>query len=61
MTESELYRALSETTGESISTLRRHGFSLVEAPVDLPPQTVDWDDLDAERVSYLPQRRPIAA
>ena len=31
------------------------GFQLIEPP-SLSPQIVDWDELDAERVSVVPQR-----
>ena len=55
MTQAELERELSELTGESLATIRHRGFSLVDFH-DRGPQIVDWDALDAERVSYLPQR-----
>jgi hypothetical protein len=59
MTQRELHRALSRATGESIGIIRRFGFSLVEpgaSPLDaeatdLPPQIVDWDAVEAERVA----------
>ena len=56
MTQSELHRALSRTTGESVSRLRRMGFSLAsprvaseDDPHEAAPQIVDWDDLQAKR------------
>ena len=55
MTHAQMERELARTTGESLGTIRRHGFQLVEPPV-LCPQLVDWDELDAERVAVLPQR-----
>jgi hypothetical protein len=55
MTHAEMERELSRSTGESLATIRRRGFQLVEPPV-AGPQLVDWDELDAERVSIVPQR-----
>lgn len=53
MTQAQLDLALSEATGESVRTIRRRGFSIVDLragefdpePNDLPPQVVDWDAL----------------
>jgi hypothetical protein len=51
-------RELARMTGESISTIRRHGFSLVTPlrvvdpdadELALPPQVADWDQIEAER------------
>jgi hypothetical protein len=55
MTHAEMERELSRSTGESLATIRRRGFQLVEPPV-ARPRLVDWDELDAERVSIVPQR-----
>ncbi len=46
-------RAVARQTGESLSTIRRHGFSIIELP-DLEPQMVDWDTVQAERVTLFP-------
>ena len=51
MTQAQLEVALAEATGESVRTIRRHGFSIIDPrasdfdpdPNDLPPQVVDWD------------------
>ena len=56
MSQSEIDRSVAEATGESVSTIRRRGFSLV-TPLTLfdpdenlaQPQVVDWDRLEAER------------
>ena len=63
MTQSELNRAVARATGESYSTIRRMGFSIFapeEAQDELDslpqPQTVDWDQLDSQRLAFLPQR-----
>lgn len=63
MKQSRLHRAVARATGESLSTICRMGFSLLDLTVspddldDLPrPQTVNWDRLDAARPGYLPQR-----
>ena len=55
MTQAELERELAEVTGESLDTIRRHGFQLVEPPV-VYPRIVDWDELHEDRVAVLPQR-----
>ncbi len=62
MTQAELDREISRTTGESVGTIRNLGFSLIETP-DPEPLTVDWDALEAERVGLFPggHRRLMAA
>ena len=55
MTHAQMERELAHATGESLTTIRRRGFQLVEPPV-LSPQFVNWDELDAERVAVVPQR-----
>ncbi len=49
MTQIELEREVANRTGESLRTVHRRGFNLVE-PDYPPPQVVDWDKLD--RVRY---------
>ena len=56
MTQAELEREVAEATGETLDTIRRRGFSLLDI-YDRPPRVVNWDALDERRVSYLPQRR----
>jgi hypothetical protein len=59
MTQTQLNRAVSRATGESLSTICRRGFvPLTVGPVEIErrPLVVDWDRLDAERPGYLPQR-----
>ena len=57
MTQTEMERELAEVTGESLGTIRRRGFQLVEPPVSVSdPQFVDWDTLHQDRVAVLPQR-----
>lgn len=56
MSQQELERELSRVTGDSLGTIRRHGFSL-ELPLDddddgmilQMPQIVDWDALEQSR------------
>ena len=55
MTQAEMERELAEVTGESLGTIRRRGFQLVEPPV-VYPRIVDWDELHEDRVAVLPQR-----
>ena len=59
MTQREIERELALATGESLSTIRSRGFSIVEPP-DLEPLTVDWDEvqqIDAPRISRPYRRR----
>jgi len=60
MTQSDLNRELARITGESLSTIRRHGFSVIESipsqefdpePNILPIQIVDWDEQDRLRAA----------
>jgi hypothetical protein len=54
MTQRQLEREIADNTGESIRTIRRHGFSIISPPDvdfdpepnDLPAQMVDWDAYD---------------
>ena len=56
MTQRDLDRQVARATGETMSTIRNLGFSLVEAP-EPEPRTVDWEELDENRVAILPQRQ----
>ena len=62
MTQRQLERAVARQTGESMSTIRNRGFSIVE-PHELEPLVVDWDELQAERLGLFPgyERAKIAA
>jgi len=59
MTQSDLNRELARITGDSLSTIRRHGFSVIEPliqdfdpePNMLPIQIVDWDEQDLRRAA----------
>ena len=55
MTQAELERELAAVTGESLSEIRRRGFSLVE--VSPEPQSIDWDELYPTDRSRVPLRR----
>ena len=74
MSQMCLDREIARATGESVATIRRIGFQVACPPLvvfdsepnadqlDDGPATVDWDQLDEQRVSYFPQRRrPVAA
>lgn len=64
MTQAELNRKVARATGESVDTIARMGFvTLTAGPVEREPQTVDWDQLDADRrVSFhRPSIQPDAA
>lgn len=57
MSRKELERELVKKTGESVRTIRRRGFSIVNVqerdfdpePNLLPAQIIDWDQVEAER------------
>lgn len=42
MTQAEFERELASATGESVQTIRRRGFSLIEMP-ERDPLIIDWD------------------
>lgn len=60
MTRQQLEREVAAATGESMRTIRRRGFSMINIrerefdpePNDLPAQVIDWDALH-----MLPERR----
>jgi hypothetical protein len=66
MTRSRLERAVARATGESLSTIKRLGFSVVEPQPDgfddqpVAPNVVDWDDLQQRRVGLFPSRQRTA-
>ena len=53
MAQGDLERELVGITGESLTTVRHRGFSLVEPPT-LEPLMIDWDEVDAESTGVLP-------
>lgn len=63
MTQNELHRSLSRATGESVRTIRSRGFSPFDPAspcididfVDMPPQVVDWDQVEMERLALAIQ------
>jgi len=56
MTQSDLDREIARATGETVSTIRNLGFSLVDVP-EPEPRTVDWDELAEGRVTVFPHRQ----
>jgi hypothetical protein len=62
MSEGDLNRAVARATGETIRTVARLGFSLVEPDLtnedqklsEIEPKMVDWDALDEQRVALMP-------
>jgi len=59
MFASEFEREVIKTTGESLSTIRGRGFSLIVMP-DRNPLVVDWDQVqEHEPLRYTPRRRPV--
>lgn len=55
MTQAQMEHELSHLTGESLDEIRHLGFQFVEVP-DSAPRVVDWDAIDEQRTSYMPQR-----
>ena len=57
MSQHELDSAVAQATGESLRTIRRRGFSIIDPdlidfdlePNTLPAQMVDWDALEEQR------------
>ena len=65
MNQSQLNRAVARATGESLSTIRRRGFTLLTPiPIEREPLVMNWDEFDHERrisVSQPRARQPVAA
>ena len=55
MTQQDLEQQLVRATGETISTIRRRGFGVMELP-QAQPRTVDWDELHSQRLAVFPDR-----
>jgi len=57
MTQNELNQLVADATGEDIAEVQHRGFSLADPaeidfdpePFDLPPQIIDWDEVDLQR------------
>ena len=52
MTERELMREVATATGESLQTVRDHGFVLLHPipyEIERRPLVIDWDVLEAQR------------
>ncbi|TWT38937.1 hypothetical protein [Blastopirellula retiformator] len=56
MHQSDLNRAVSRATGETVSTIKRLGFLIADPDLaldphdeDLGPYMIDWDELEAAR------------
>ncbi len=62
MSRTLLECAVARATGETIREIRRRGFGLADPfeidfdpePNELPPKTVDWDELEAGRLGLFP-------
>jgi hypothetical protein len=68
MTQKHLNEMVAAATGEDLHEIRHRGFSLVDPfesnfdpePDDLPPQRIDWDELDLQRqVAFVSQPRRV--
>jgi hypothetical protein len=57
MTQADLNREVAQATGESVATINHLGFvPLTSSPVEREPLTVDWDEVDQQRVAMFAQR-----
>jgi len=58
MNQRELNREISKKTGETVATISQLGFvPLTTQPYEREPQTVDWDEVDADRHVAVMSRR----
>jgi hypothetical protein len=54
MTQRELNREVAQATGESVATIDHLGFvPLTHSPIEREPLTVDWDEVDEQRVAMF--------
>ena len=66
MTQHELNQMVADATGEDLSEIRNRGFSLADPlevdfdpePYDLPPQMIDWDEIDLQRNVAIIEQPP---
>ena len=57
MTQTQLEQMVARATGEDIRAIRQRGFSVADPfevdfdpePDNLPPQMIDWDELELQR------------
>jgi len=57
MTQAQLDREVAAALGEDLAEIRRRGFSVADPfdtdfdpePNNLPPQMIDWDELETSR------------
>ena len=57
MTQKQLEQLVARATGEDVRAIRQRGFSVADPfevdfdpePYNLPPQMIDWDELELER------------
>jgi hypothetical protein len=62
MTQQELDQAVATATGEPLREVKSRGFGIADPlevhfdpePYDRKPLVVDWDEVDARRVSLFP-------
>ncbi|HBN75517.1 MAG TPA: hypothetical protein DD473_06805 [Planctomycetaceae bacterium] len=66
MTQSQLNQLVADATGEDLREIRNRGFSLADPlevdfdpePYDLPPQMIDWDEIDLQRNVAIVEQPP---
>lgn len=66
MTQHELNQLVADATGEDLREIRNRGFSLADPlevdfdpePYDLPPQMIDWDEIDLQRNVAIVEQPP---
>ncbi len=66
MTQMQLDELVAEATGDDVRSIRQRGFSVADPfdvdfdpePDDLPPQMIDWDELELQRnLAFVSQGR----
>lgn len=65
MTQMQLEQLVADATGDDVRAIRQRGFSVADPfevnfdpePDNLPPQMIDWDELDFERNATVASQR----
>jgi hypothetical protein len=62
MTQLELNEQIAAITGESLRTVSRHGFSIMQpdelwTEQDREPLAIDWDEHDSQPIRRIHRRR----
>jgi len=66
MTQMQVNQLVADATGEDVRSIQRLGFSMADPfdvdfdpePDNLPPQMIDWDELEIERNVAISHQKP---